>query len=173
MPADPAAATIGTWDFASTTQANSGTQSIEALNMSDGDIATISKGSDLDFSGYVSITGFVYITRFNATQQEALLFFCDDAVLVGNSVNIMDYVDSSTLNTWQKFTILKADFGISDVNVDALKIEFVASHSVLLFIVYGFVVIPMPRYIELYLRIRLASAPYILAFLAASATMTL
>ena len=122
-----AVATVGTWDFASTAQANTGTKSIEALNMSDGDIATISKGSDLDFGGFVSLTGFVYITRFNDTQQEMLLYFCDDLITVGNSVNIMNYVDASTLNTWQKFTIPKEDMGIANINVDALKVEFVVN----------------------------------------------
>lgn len=122
-----AAATVGTWDFSSTTQAHSGTKSIEALNMSNGDIATISKGSDLDFTGYVSVTGWIYITRFNATGQELMLSMYDNGAIVGNDVNVMSYVNAASLNTWQKFSIPKADIGVADVNVDAMVIEFVVN----------------------------------------------
>lgn len=122
-----AAATVGTWDFASTLQAHSGTKSIRAWNMSDGDIATISKGSNLDFSNYVAITGWVYISRLNSSAQELLVNFSESSLIVGNTVNVIDYVDAGNLNAWQKFSIPKADMGIADVNVDEVIFSFVVN----------------------------------------------
>lgn len=122
-----AAATVGTWDFASTAQFHSGTKSIEALNMSDGDIATIAKGSDLDFTNYVALTGWIYITRINAANQELSACFMDNGVLVGNTVNVIDYVDAGNLGVWQKFSIPRADLGIADVNIDELLFSFIVN----------------------------------------------
>ena len=120
-----AAATTGTWDFESTTQANSGTKSIEAVNMSDGDVATISKGSDLDFGSFAAISGFIYITKVNTGNNNFNISFFDSSVQTGNSVDILDYVDSGTLNTWHKFTIPKADFGILGQTIDELTVSVV------------------------------------------------
>ena len=54
-----AAAVTGTWDFASTTQANSGTQSIQ-LGTKNGDIASFTNGSDLTLTDYDTIRGYIY-----------------------------------------------------------------------------------------------------------------
>lgn len=122
-----AAATVGTWDFASTIQSHSGTKSIRANNMSNGDIATISKGSSLDFSAYTAFSGWIYIERFQDTTQQIWATFTLSSITIGNSVNISDYIDGSTSGAWQKFVIPKSDLGITDVDVDALVIEFVVS----------------------------------------------
>jgi len=122
-----ATATVGTWDFASTTQAHSGTKSIEALNMSDGDMATIAKGSDQTFVGYTTLTGWVYLTRFNTSLQQIMLTWHDDSVIVGNTINILDYIDGGTLNAWQQFAIPKGDFGLNGSTIDEVLISFAVS----------------------------------------------
>ena len=122
-----AAATVGTWDFASTAQANTGTKSIEALNMSDGDTATISKGSDLAFANFTSITGFIYLTRFNTSFQEILISFTDNGVLVGASMDLINFIDGGLLNAWQKFSIPKAALGQNGTTVDAMVLQFTSS----------------------------------------------
>ena len=125
-----AVATVGTWDFASTTQANTtygGTKSIEALNMSDGDTATISKGSDLAFANFTAVTGFIYLTRFNQSFQEILISFTDNGILVGTSMDLMNFVDGGLLNVWQKFSISKASLGQNGTSVDALVIQFTST----------------------------------------------
>ena len=120
-----AAATIGTWDFESTAQFNSGAQSIQAINMSDGDTATISKGADLDFGNFAAVSGFIFITKVNISNNQFNILFFDNGISTGNSVDILDYVDSGTLNTWHKFIIPKADFGILGQTIDELTVSVV------------------------------------------------
>ncbi len=120
-----AAATIGTWDFASTTQANSGTKSIEAINMADGDTATISKGSDLGFTNFEAVSGFIYLTRINTANNQINLCFFDNGLPIGVPMDILNFVDAGTLNTWHKYIIPKADFGILNQTIDALTVGVV------------------------------------------------
>ena len=120
-----AAATVGTWDFASATQANGGAASIEAINMSDGDTATISKGGDLDFSNYEAVSGYIYITKVNVSNNEFNITFFDSGIQVGDAMDILNYVDAGTLNIWQQFIIPKADFGIMSQTIDALTVSVV------------------------------------------------
>jgi hypothetical protein len=120
-----AVATSGSWDFANTLEPHTGLRAIRAWNMSDGDTATISKGSTLDFSDYSSLSGWIYIRRLNATTQQLRVCFTAGGVLVGNTANIVDYIDSGSADVYQRFAIPKADLGIADVEVDALEFYFV------------------------------------------------
>jgi len=113
-----AAASVGTWDFNNNTQANTGTYSIRAWNMNDNDKATISKGSDLDFGNFEALTGYLYISRVTVATQQFNVWFEESSLSVGNSVDLLDYVTSSTTGSWQKFTIPKADFGIESESID-------------------------------------------------------
>ncbi len=120
-----AAATVGTWDFASTTQANGGSASIEAINMDDGDTATISKGSDLDFGNFEAVSGFIYITRVSAANNEFNIQFFDSGLPIGDPMDILNFVDATTLNTWHQFIIPKADFNILGQTIDSLTVSIV------------------------------------------------
>lgn len=125
-----AAATSGTWDFASTAEANTtygGTKSIEALNMSNGDTATISRGSDIAFANYTAVTGFVKLLRFNTSQQAINLSFSDNGILVGFQMDLLNFIDGGLLNVWQKFSIPKASLGQNGTSVDAMLIQFTSS----------------------------------------------
>jgi hypothetical protein len=119
-----AVATIGTWTFNSLEQGNP-TRSIKAVGMSDGDVATISKGSDLDFSGFEAVSGQIYITKVNVANNELNLAFFDDGLPIGNAIDMLDYVDSGTLDAWHQFIVPKADFGILSQDVDACTISIV------------------------------------------------
>jgi hypothetical protein len=120
-----AVATTGTWDFESTTQFHSGAKSIQAINMSDGDVATISKGSDLAFANFAAVSGWIFITKVNVLNNEFNITFYGSSVQVGTSVNILDYVDSGTLNTWHQYIIPKSDFGILTQTIDELTVSVV------------------------------------------------
>lgn len=118
-----AAASVGVWDFNNATEAQAGSFSIRAWGMSDLDRATISKGSDVSFSGFAAVSGWIYLSRISSINNQLRVWFEDDGGTVGASVNLLAYIDSSTLGVWQKFIVPKIDFGIEGENVDELIIE--------------------------------------------------
>lgn len=102
----------GTWDFASATQAQSGTASIDGSSTTTGDIADLINGSTLNLGDYNQLVGYIYIDRWpNPGQTDLQLSFLNAGVPVGTSVNIFDFVDDTNIDTWQLFTIPIGDFG--------------------------------------------------------------
>lgn len=120
-------AEVGTWDFASTTQANSGTQSI-ALGGSSADIASFTNASDLTVTDYSSLRGFIYITSWpnNGNKNVQIQLYLNGAA-VGNSVNLSTYVDTAVQDSWQLFTIPMLDFGVTTAQFDAVWLTMVDS----------------------------------------------
>lgn len=118
-----AAASVGSWDFSSSVEAQSGSFSIRAWGMSDLDRATISKGSDVDFGDFAALSGWIFLSRISSINNQIRAWFHDDGGLIGSSVNLLAYINSSTLGVWQKFIIPKVDLGIEGGNVDELIIE--------------------------------------------------
>ena len=117
-----ASALSGTWDFASTTQANSGSASIDATATKVDDEALFEDGTSISASSYVALTGFIYITSFTTNQGfelRALLNSVDQ----GNPVNIKEFVDTTILNSWMKFVIPMADLGLTTETIDELILK--------------------------------------------------
>jgi hypothetical protein len=113
----------GTWDFASTAiTPQGGTECIDATGTVDGSMAQIERTSDLDMSGYTSVSGYIYLTSFNTNRHSITLSLGNSDVIQGNSVNIDDYIDTGLLNSWQAFTIPKEDMGILDQDIDQVNI---------------------------------------------------
>ena len=121
-----ASALSGTWDFASTAQAQAGTKSIDATATVNGDEALLEDGTTTDMSGYVGVSGYIYVTRYSQTNDEMRLRFRSSGVNVGNSVDIGDYVDGTNQNAWLKFSIPKGDFGIDGQTVDEMVIQTIS-----------------------------------------------
>lgn len=113
----------GTWVFDSTAQAQAGTKSVDATATVNGDEASFAKGSDLNFGNYVAVSGYVYLTGYNATRNSINMRFRDNGLDVGNPVNIVTYVNAGLLNAWQKFSIPKEDLGIAGDTVDEMIIQ--------------------------------------------------
>jgi hypothetical protein len=119
-----ASALSGTWDFASTTQAQAGTKSIEAINTVNNDEAQLERGSTITPSDYEAMTGYIYITAWPGSGTKDVELRARLAgVDVGNSVNLSDYITVGTLNTWQKFTIPLADLGLGGDPIDQLIVK--------------------------------------------------
>jgi hypothetical protein len=118
-----ASAVAGTWDFASTTQANSGTKSVEGINTTNNDEALFTRASAIATSGYTAVTMAVYLTSWVADKSELTIQFQLAGVNVGDALPISAYVVVANLGTWQSVVIPIADFnfGGSDT-VDELSI---------------------------------------------------
>ena len=121
-----ATALTGAWDFASTAQAQQGTQSIDATATVSGDQALLTRSSPVDSGSYSSLSGWVYLTSFDTTKNEVLFQCRLGGVVVGGSVDLGDYITPATLNAWQAFTIPLSAFGVTG-NVDELTIQTVRS----------------------------------------------
>lgn len=121
-----ASALIGTWDFASTAQANSGTKSIDATGTRNGDIAAFVKGSDLVVTDYSALRGFIYITSWPSSGNKNFEFtvFLNGAA-IGSTVQLSSYIGTNSLNSWQLFEIPITDFGITAANFDEIRLDVV------------------------------------------------
>jgi hypothetical protein len=121
-----ASAASGTWDFASTTQAQAGTKSIDGTATVNGDQALIARGSTIDSDVYTSVTGYVYLTSFNNVRNEILLSFQLAGAVVGVPVDLTDFVDTATLNAWQQFTIPLSTISVTGT-IDEMLVEVVST----------------------------------------------
>jgi len=112
------------FDFASTTVANSGSQSIDGTATVNNDAALFSDGTSIDMSDYEALQGAAYITGwfdlFGAKEVE--IQARNNGTNVGNSVNLSDYIATGTTGVWQGFLIPKADMGLGGQTVDELTI---------------------------------------------------
>ena len=121
-----ATALSGTWDFASTSVAHAGTKSVDGTGANNNSEAQFAKGSDLTIADYVSLTGWIYITRFDTRGTKHINIYGWDTGTVSQvsaTLNIDDYVDTNTLGSWQQFSIPFADFGFTSPTLDAIRIK--------------------------------------------------
>lgn len=124
-----AVSVVGSWDFSSTDQANTGTQSIDGTSETHNSVAEFDRGSDLDLTDYGSLEGYIYITGWSVIgTKEVNVYGWDTGLnaIVGNTVNIGNYVDTGSLNIWQKFSIPLTDMGISTSTIDSIRIGVIS-----------------------------------------------
>jgi len=105
----PGTAVQGTWDFAS-----AGKFTITDANDNDEATFTVDSAHIWNATQFVSFTGKVDLDTYNATNNSILLEFGLNGVLVGNSINLNDFIDTGDFAE-QSFVIPKEDFGL-DVN---------------------------------------------------------
>jgi hypothetical protein len=118
----------GSWTFDSTTQAHTGTKSIDASETKDGHTAQMAKSSTIDLSGYISITGWVYLSFWDDQGTKGIQLYGWDtstSTIVGNEVNLKDYIDIGLLNVWQKFIVPLSTMNLIGETIDAIRIRAV------------------------------------------------
>lgn len=77
--------------------------------------------AEIDMTNFTALTGKVNLITYVPT--DSIIFAYDLAgVLVGNSINLNDYINTGLLNSEQSFAIPKAELGISTENVDGFSI---------------------------------------------------
>ena len=116
------------WDFNSSTEAHTGSYSIDGSSTINGDESQYAKGSNQDLTGYTSLVGWIYITGWALTgTKEVQIYGWDVGVgIVGNIVNIGDYVDPTIFNVWQKFTIPLSALGLTEETIDSIRAKTVS-----------------------------------------------
>jgi len=119
------------FDFSSTDQSYNGTQSFR-WNAEDGDIAQFLHpgGVDLDLSSFIELSGYVYFNDWDQTGVKEVLFYGYDTgtdSIIGNTVNLADYINTLDLNQWQPFIIPLSDMGLSGETINAIRTEIVES----------------------------------------------
>ena len=115
-------ALIGTWDFASTTQANSGTKSVDATATVNGDLAQFERSSAVDSADFSIMTGAAYLTRFNTTRNTIPLKLLLAGVQSGITVDLGEFINASIIDAWQDFSIPLDEFDVTG-NIDQLTVE--------------------------------------------------
>ena len=110
-----------------------GTKSIKVDNAPINDVYAIDKGSDLDCSGYVSITMWVYSDKDWKADDAIEMYGWDTgtASQVGDAVDISDYFNYDSYDVWQKLTIPLTDMGslASYATLDQLRFKQTAKEG--------------------------------------------
>jgi hypothetical protein len=124
-----ASSIIGTWDFESTTQKKAGSKSIDGTSTVNNDTCQfLNPAGDVDLNNYVSISGWIYIGNWPAQGVKELNIYGWDsgtASIVGTSINLGNYVNTGTLNVWQKFSVNLTDMLLNTATIDSIRINTV------------------------------------------------
>jgi hypothetical protein len=119
--------------FNSVLKFHGGSQSVYANKPNTNDIWQFAKGSDVNLSGFVSLTIWIYIDN-NWDLGESTSVYCwdiDTGTQVGNKVFLEDYFNFSDFDAWQKITIPLDDLGVSGtITVDAIRFQQEASTGI-------------------------------------------
>lgn len=119
-----ATALSGNWNFTSSSQANTGTQSIDARGTNNGAEAQLERPSgSISSSSYTFITGYVYIGNFNESNHHIYFRFRDAGVNVSNVVDMATFVDTNNEDAWLKFAIPLSLFFDTVTDFDQLIIQ--------------------------------------------------
>ena len=108
-----ALAITGTWDFNSAVEQKTGSFSIDATAAGKGDSFIMTRSTPLSLATYQAVSGWIYITGWTAASSGILLNAQLDGVVVGNSVDLEDYVNELLFGVWQKFVIPQEDLGLT------------------------------------------------------------
>lgn len=118
----------GNWDFQSTDYAYSGTYSVDATKTKNNDTAQFYNDTKIDVT-YSSLIGYIYITSWEPDDEVEIYGFDElgDDVVIGQRVNIGDYVNTDNTNIWQEFVIPTTNMNMFDKQIDAIRITTVNS----------------------------------------------
>lgn len=122
-----ATALSGVWVFNSTTQAHTGTKSIDGTGTKHLDEAQFERASNIDLASYVSIAAYIYIVSWPVTGKNITIRFRLAGADVSNAINISEYVNINTTGVWQVFNIPFEDFTFTSTTVDQVVIQTIAT----------------------------------------------
>ena len=117
-------AVVGTWDFDQAAIKQGGTKAIDALLTVNDDVAQAAKGSEMTVSGFVALSGYIYITAWDSRGVKGVGvqgWDVDAGLPVGVEVDIGNYINQTTFGAWQQFVIPIADFAFTAATLDALR----------------------------------------------------
>ena len=115
------AAIAGTWDFADTTNPSAGTKCVSLTSANNNDSASFSDATETNMANFTAMTGLIRLDTYSGINNTISLQFLNNGGLVGNSVNIDDFINTGTLDAYQSFAINKSVFGIDGETVDQVN----------------------------------------------------
>jgi len=119
--------------FDSTDRSNDGTKSIKIDNPDVDDTLQLDKGSDLDCTGYVSLSMYINVDKDWNIDTNIEIYGYDTGLgqIVGTAVSLQDYFVWNDFDVWQKIVIPLTDFGelSESTTLDALRIKIVATNG--------------------------------------------
>jgi len=99
---------------------------IVCTSASNNDTATFDNAGTSDMQHFGALTGKIDLDTYNVVNHDLEISFTIATVLVGNTVNINDYIDTTDLAE-QSFSIPLSDMGVTTQDVDALKVVVLRS----------------------------------------------
>lgn len=114
----------GSWIFDSVDQAHTGIKSIDATGTVNNDVAQVARGSSINLSGYVAITGWIYISAWDDKDIKRIDIFGWDTgsdSIVGEPINLKDHIDIGLVGAWQKFVLLVSCMDLVGKTIDAIR----------------------------------------------------
>ena len=120
---------IGTkWVENSTDQFHAGTKSLKCDNPAVGDIMQLINvnGTNIDLANFAAITMWIYVDKDWFAGHSFSIYAHVGGALAGNVVYLEDYFDYDMYDQWHYINIPLADMGLTALEIDALRIEFVA-----------------------------------------------
>lgn len=112
----PGTAVQGTWNFE-----DSGKFTITNGSNNDEATFTVDSAHIWNMTHFVSFTGKVDLDTYDGSSNTITLEFGLDGALVGNTVNIDDFINTGDFSE-QSFVIPKANFGLIDNNFNSMRI---------------------------------------------------
>lgn len=123
-------ASVGTWDFASGTQANTGSASISGTATTNGATARFDRASSIDPADYVRLEGFIYIDSEGTgggTKALNIQLYDSANTPLNGVINIYDYITLSNTGVWQQFQIPLSVFG--DIGNDVDRLDLIVTNT--------------------------------------------
>ena len=106
----------GTWNFA-----DGGKISITSANNNDEASFAEQGATTIDMSGFTALTGEVDLDIYNPTNNSMIVQFDNAGVLVGNSVDLNNFIDTGDFGI-QNFVVPKAELGLTTQLLDGMTL---------------------------------------------------
>jgi len=110
-------AIAGTWNFA-----DGGVTSLTSANNADTASFAEEGATTVDMSNFTALTIKINLTIYNPLNNSIFVIFDLAGAVVGNTVNLNDFIDTGLIGTAQIAVIPKADMGLIDQLVDGFRI---------------------------------------------------
>lgn len=114
----PGTVVSGSWDF---------TTDISITGANNNDECQFDNPHTSVMSNYVAVTGKITLTTWNQLDNSLFLRFSLASVLIGNQVNLNDFIDTGLLGVQQNFAIPKASLGLSTQTIDEMNLVITRS----------------------------------------------
>ena len=120
----------GKFTFNSLEQFHAGARSVKTDDAAINDVMQFAAGANLDVSGYVAISMWIYVDKDWKAGDSIKIYGYDIGVgQVGNAVNLEDYFSWGIFKVWHNVIIPVADMDLSTETIDALRIEIVSKEG--------------------------------------------